>query len=135
MLKLGYRSRPRVVVPLAALIDVVFLLLIYFLLTSSFVSRTGLKLELPEAGTSAPVTGPIVVEVDRRGEIFFEGRPLSTEGLEHLLNRKIARGETRSVLIRADRRAPLQAVVSVMEVARRAGARGVALAVRSRPKP
>jgi len=124
------RRRPTIQLPLTALIDVVFLLLIYFLLTSSFVNRQGLRIELPGSRLAQRETSPLIVYVDREGHILFEGRKVSPEELTALLRLRLRQSAERTVVLAADRLTPLQTIVSVMESVRLAGARNLTLATR-----
>ncbi len=129
------RPRPKVSLPLTALIDIVFLLLIYFLLTSSFVQRQGLELELPRAVSGTVVRAPFTIQVRRDGEIWFEGQKTGGPELVNLLREKLSSAEEKRVLIEADRRAPLSAVVSAMDAARLAGAKSLSLVTEKPPGP
>lgn len=62
------KERVQVQAPLISLIDIVFLLLIYFLLTTNFMVGEGIKIKLPQAGASAPQTEEVItVYVDEHG--------------------------------------------------------------------
>ena len=129
------RPRPKVSLPLTALIDIVFLLLVYFLLTSSFVQRQGLELELPRAMSGTAVRAPLPLQVEQNGEIFFEGRKIQGPELVNLLRERLSSAAEKRVLIEADRRAPLSAVVSAMDAARLAGAKSLSLVTEKPPGP
>ena len=129
------RPSPKVSLPLTALIDIVFLLLVYFLLTSSFVQREGLELELPRAVSGTAVRAPLTLQVKRNGEIFFEGQKTRGPELVELLRGRLSSAEEKRVLIEADRRAPLSAVVSAMDAARLAGAKNISLITEKPPGP
>ncbi|HFC97348.1 MAG TPA: biopolymer transporter ExbD [Thermosulfurimonas dismutans] len=128
MLRLKKRPRPAVTLPLTALIDIVFLLLIYFLLTSSFIHREGLNLSLPRALSGKTVKAPLTIYVDRNGTIYFEKKRTRAEELVEVLSRRLATRQEKKVMVEADRRAPLEAVVSAMDAARLAGAKTLSLA-------
>ena len=72
------RSRFHVQAPLTALIDIVFLLLIYFLLTTNFMVEEGIKIKLPQAKASAPQTEEVItVYVDQEGRAFLGAQEVS----------------------------------------------------------
>ena len=72
------RSRYQVQAPLTALIDIVFLLLIYFLLTTNFMVEEGIKIKLPQAKASAPQTEEVItVYVDQEGRAYLENQEVS----------------------------------------------------------
>jgi len=128
MFRLKRQGRPRVTLPLTALIDIVFLLLIYFLLTSSFITREGLKVELPKARSGETIKAPLTVYVDREGEIYFRGQRMSGMALREALYEELTKTSEKRIIIKADRKAPLEAVVSAMDMARLAGAETLSLA-------
>lgn len=125
------RKRPRLQVqaPLTALIDIVFLLLIYFLLTTNFLVDEGIKVKLPQARASAPQTEEVItVFVDRSGQAFLQDKPLSDEQLFGSLKEAIGSGRNRLVVVRADRTVVLNHAVRVMDIAKAAGAGRLSLA-------
>lgn len=119
------KKRPRYAVhpPLTALIDIVFLLLVYFLLTTNFIVDEGIDINLPQAEASKPqVQQEITVYVDADGRAFLENRELALNELFSRLQTLIGQGPDRLVVIRADRSVVLDKAVQVMDMARAAGA-------------
>ncbi|TWT98365.1 ExbD/TolR family protein [Stieleria varia] len=111
---------------LTPLIDVVFLLLIFFLVTSEFEEEERrLDIVLPTATSAVPMTGKpreIVIDVDDKGEVYLGGQPTNLDDLEKLLRAAVAKNPTnQSAVIRADRSTSFQPVVSVMDVCNRSG--------------
>jgi biopolymer transport protein ExbD len=110
---------------LISLVDVVFMLLIFFMVTTTFVRSSGLKVTLPQAEQSIAEPDPQVIEVtvDADGRYYINGRQLrdrSALTLERGL-RQVGADASRPLVIRADARASHQAVVTVMDVAARSG--------------
>ncbi len=110
---------------LISLVDVVFMLLIFFMVTTTFVRSSGLKVSLPQAEQSSPQPDPETIEVvvDAQGRYYIDGRQLrdrSAQTLERGL-RQVSSDGVRPLVIRADARASHQAVVTVMDVAARNG--------------
>ena len=125
------KRRPRmgVQVPLTSLIDIVFLLLIYFLLTTNFMVEEGIKIKLPQAKASTPqVEEVITVYVDRQGRAFLGTREVSMAALFDGLKEMIGSKEDKLVVVRADRAVILNKAVKVMDVAKAAGAGRLCLA-------
>lgn len=113
--------------PLAPLLDVVLLLLIFFVVTSSFATPT-LELELPEAeGRSSTRASALVIAVDATGEIAIEGRPTTLDALESRLRE--AKAQARPVELRADRATDHEHVVAVLDRAQSVGVVSLAIAV------
>ena len=123
------RSRLEVEVPLIALLDIIFLLLIYFLLTTNFITDEGIKVKLPQARASAPqAEREITVYVDREGRAFLNQEEVSNARLFDRLKEMIGGQEDRLVVVKADRKVILNRVVKVMDMAKAAGAGRLCLA-------
>jgi biopolymer transport protein ExbD len=116
-------------VPLTSLIDIVFLLLVYFLLTTNFMVEEGIKIKLPQAKAAAPqVEEVITVYVDRQGRAFLGNSEVSMVALFEGLKEMIGSKEDKLVVIRADRAVILNKAVKVMDIAKAAGAGRLCLA-------
>jgi len=127
------RRRPRqrlgVQVPLTSLIDIVFLLLIYFLLTTNFMVEEGIKIKLPQAQAAAPQTEEtITVYVDREGRAFLGDQEYPLGRLFDRLKELIGTKTNKLVVVKADRSVILNHAVKVMDVAKAAGAERLVLA-------
>ncbi len=115
--------------PLTPLIDIVFMLLIYFLLTTNFMVDEGIKIKLPQARASSPQTQKeITVYVDKQGSVFIEKIKLSHGDLFKTLKEKIGERQDVLVIIKADRAVILNKAVKVMDMAKAAGAGRLCLA-------
>jgi biopolymer transport protein ExbD len=111
---------------LTPLIDVVFLLLIFFLVTSEFEDEERrLDIVLPNATSAVPMTGQpreIIIDITASGSVLMRGEPITLAGLEQLLRRAVANNPTsQTVIIRADKESQFQPVVSVMDVCNKTG--------------
>jgi biopolymer transport protein ExbD len=111
---------------LTPLIDVVFLLLIFFLVTSEFdEEEQRLDIVLPSATSAVPMTSKpreIVIDVNAEGLVFLRGQETSLDELGRLLRIAVASNPTnQTVVIRADRESTFQPVVSVMDVCNKTG--------------
>ena len=123
------RERIKVQVPLTSLIDIVFLLLIYFLLTTNFMVEEGIKIKLPQARAAAPQTEEVItVYVDQQGGAFLGTQEVSLARLFDRLKEMIGGQENKLVVVRADRAVILNKAVKVMDVAKAAGAGRLCLA-------
>ena len=125
-MKFRTSSRDSPEINLTALIDVVFLLLIFFMVSTTFEWRTELGIELPEASARESARDAPVVDVviDAAGGIEVEGRRLgdpTTRSLRRALSRAARGLDSPQVVISADARTPHQSVVTVMDAARVAG--------------
>lgn len=111
---------------LTPLIDVVFLLLIFFLVTSEFEDEERrLDIVLPSATSAVPMTSKpreVVVDIDETGKVYLRGKVTPLEELEELLKKAVANNPTnQTVVIRADQSTSFQPVVNVMDVCNRTG--------------
>lgn len=102
------------------LIDVVFLLLIFFMLTSSFVSQPGIKINLPRAVTSEAILEKNLIITITEGNVIYLNRQVIN--LKELLPKlKQAAKEGKSLFIKADRDVSLGKIVEVWDFCRDAG--------------
>ena len=123
------RPRYAVQTPLTSLIDIVFLLLVYFLLTTNFMVDEGIDIKLPQAEAAKPQKQQeITVFVDAGGHAFLENRQMALNELFQRLQEKIGSTPDRLVVIKADRTVVLNQAVAVMDVAKAAGAGRLCLA-------
>lgn len=115
--------------PLTSLIDIVFMLLIYFLLTTNFMVDEGIKIKLPQARSSAPVTQEeIIVYVDRDGRTYIKNTLVAEDRLFAELKAMIGDRTDSMVMVKADRMAEVNKAVKVMDLAKAAGAERLSLA-------
>ncbi len=123
------RRRSAQVPNLTPLIDIVFLLLIFFMLTSHFVQEEALDVALPEARSGAPSEGEsrLTLVIDAQGHYRLDGAEVSEAGLEAALRSALTEREDKALRVRGDRDAPLGLAVRLLDAARRAGASGVDL--------
>lgn len=107
-------------IDIAPLIDIVFQLLIFFMLTSSFVMQPGIRVNLPKAVTSEVVKYEnIEIMVTGENVTYFNGKVVTTQELKNLLKQVAKRNQT--ILIKADRHASLGRVVEIWDMARDLG--------------
>jgi biopolymer transport protein ExbD len=114
---------------LTPLIDMVFLLLIFFLLTS-FLAMPSIPVRLPETEAAELHETPepvVVIEAD--GALLLDGRVLTLEELESALIEMFSSRDPKELLIQADREVRFQTVVDVMDVSKKAGAENLSFLV------
>jgi biopolymer transport protein ExbD len=111
---------------LTPLIDIVFLLLVFFMLTSHFVREENIKVDLPVAQSGAPDDSEYVqVVLDAQGRILLRDHFIDMSELTARLRDELARQPEKVVRIRGDRAVTLGLAVGVLDAARSAGADGV----------
>jgi biopolymer transport protein ExbD len=119
-----------------SLIDVVFLLLLFFVVTSTFLERPGLDLTLPAASLAEVARrDEVTLELDAEGGVWLQGRRVAEEALERELKAALAAGGTERVVLEADEQVSHGRVVAAMDAARRAGATGLVVATRPQEDP
>ena len=117
----------------APLIDIVFILLIFFVVTSTFTRDLGLSVERPSAGTATAVPAQVTrVVVGRGGEIAVDGRPTSEWRLSAEIQDKLATSVEKSILIIADKAVSAETLVEVMDKCRQGGAISIAVAAEAK---
>lgn len=112
---------------IAPLIDVIFLLLIFFMLTSSFIFQPGIRVNLPKAVTSEVLHRELlVVVVTDENEVYINERPVDGEELASRIS--LAGRESQSLLIKADKGADLGKVIEVWDLCRQVDIKQVNIA-------
>ncbi|MFC1876536.1 ExbD/TolR family protein [Thermodesulfobacteriota bacterium] len=123
------RSYYQLQAPLTSLIDIVFLLLIYFLLTTNFMVDEGIQVKLPQANATSPQTEKeITIYVDSTGKVFLDNRAVSLNALFTIVKGKLGEQTGPPVVIKADKSVMLDKAVRVMDVVKAAGADRLVLA-------
>lgn len=115
-------------VPLAPLIDMVFTILIFLLVSATFAPRGGVALELPTSASGSDEEGEFIVVVDATLDLSANGAPTSLAELPALVRDALGAGGSRHVLIEADRGVPAGLLVDVYDAAYAGGAERVVLA-------
>jgi biopolymer transport protein ExbD len=130
MLEFKQKKNPyQIQAPLTSLIDIVFLLLIYFMLTTNFIVEEGIKIKLPNAKASAPqVKQEITVFVDKEGATYIANAQIPIDQLYTKIKQMINNETDRLVVVKADRTVVLNKAVRVMDIAKAAGASRLCLA-------
>jgi len=115
-------------IDMSPLIDCVFILLIFFIVTTTFVEETGVEVDKPQAASASQLEKTsILLALTDRGEVVYGGRSIGLGGVRSLVKRLIA-AEDVPVIIQADREAPAGLLVGVIDEAKLAGASKVSLA-------
>jgi biopolymer transport protein ExbD len=140
-MKLNLRPRTQPEVNLTSLIDVVLLLLIFFMVSTSFVKQSQISISLPEADSAAiveEVPEQIDIMITETGGFLVNGRELINTRVETIRNalRKVSGGDnTLPLTISADANARHQDVVTAMDVAGRLGFTRISIATVDSPEP
>lgn len=127
------KSDPRI--DISPLIDVVFQLLIFFVVTTTFLTDSGIPLELPEAasGQNESVREEMSVRLTRDGALRFNGEMVSLDDLHERLAAAVKAAPSEALTIYGDGQVDYETVIQVMDVARRASVPGIVLATEKPP--
>ena len=129
MFNFGSRNQAIVGMETSAMTDIVFLLLIFFLLSSSFILRTEIPVSVPKSSsTITEQEQPVVVTVTRDGELFIDEDRVTKDDLATALGSRLESSVSKAVIIRGDEAVPLGEMVAIMDIARESGADKMAIA-------
>jgi len=131
------RLKPVATVDLVPMIDVVFQLVLFFMLSSTFILTPGISLVLPESSTAEPVAMTrMVITVVSREEVYLNKDRYTLEGLDNLLKgvRLEDKNTPGSIIIEGDSAAPYSLLVEVLDILRRNNYKGVNLRMREAPE-
>jgi biopolymer transport protein ExbD len=127
------KSEESVHIDVTNLIDVVMILLFFFVISTSFVKDMQLNLERPSASSgTAASTKSVRIYIDRSGNIFHDEQPVKLWMLQSLVRDSLATSSTSAVLVIADTQTSTQALVDVIDQCRLAGAADVGVATEAK---
>jgi biopolymer transport protein ExbD len=109
------RNKRNMAFSMASMSDLVFLLLIFFMLTSTLVAPNAIKLLLPESQSKTMAKQTLTVYINDRYEYFLEERPVSERALVDELIRALLPEAEATVVLRADQSVPIQYIVSLID--------------------
>lgn len=127
-------EEPRI--DLTPMVDVVFLLLIFFMISTTFVESPGISIKLPESSAQTVEREPkeIKVYLSREGDIYHRDKQISLDKFKSLLAEYQSDAENTTVLLLADQESQHGKVVALMDLARDAGFVKLAIATEQRKK-
>jgi len=100
---------------MASMSDLVFLLLIFFMLTSTLVAPNAIKLLLPSSNSKTMAKQSLSVYINKSQHFFIGDKPVPPSQLETLLYNKIKKNVTATIVLRADKSVPVQDIVTVID--------------------
>lgn len=113
---------------LTPLIDMIFLVVIFFMLNATLSLNPAIRVDLPPAYTSqAVIEDQIVVTLSRSGELYIGRSQVSLERFTAELKQELSRLGLRKMILRADEATPYRLVVEIMDLARLSGLEAIAL--------
>jgi biopolymer transport protein ExbD len=129
------KKRRRVIINITSLIDVLFLLLIFFIMSSTFIEQPGMKLELPvaESSTSEKMK-ELILEMKADGSMTLNQELVNLDTIEEKFKKELPALDEKTLVIRADKNVPHGDVVSVMDVAKLSGLEKLVIATKNKSK-
>ena len=115
------------------MLDIVFIMLIFFIVTTSFVKESGVTVNTPQAATAAnQQNANIFIAITASGEVWIDRRPVDPRSVRAIVARLHADNPEGSVIIQSDADAATGTLVDVMDQVRLAGVEGIAIAADKR---
>ncbi len=130
-----HRANDEAEINITPMLDIVFIMLIFFIVTTSFVQEKGLEVSRPSNAPPKEVKkskGPIVVKIDSNGNIMMAGRMLERGAVEANLERAKAEKPESPLIIAAHPDAETDALVTILDAAEAVGVGSVSVATTSR---
>jgi biopolymer transport protein ExbD len=125
------RTSDALEINMGPLIDLVFLLLIFFLVTTTFVKETGLEVHRPSAKTAErKEKSTILIGVSKEGTIYMENRIIDIRSVRANVEKLLAENPEAGVIVVADKKSQTGVTVNVIDQCRLAGAKGVSIAAK-----
>ncbi len=125
LIKAAKESGPGVSVEMTPMIDMVFLLLIFFLVATTFhQTEREMQIALPFAASAAPISSmlqELIVNVDKDGKIILGGRAIGPERLQERVTQAVAANPEQKVTVRGDRSVAYAHIVTVLDICKVAG--------------
>jgi len=122
------------------MVDVLFLILLFFLVTSNFIEQPNIKLELPSTKyASTSKLEERVLAISQDGKLFFQNKPVERNNLVSELKNAFSKQDDKTLVLKADKNVPYGVVIDVMDAAKGAGLRKIVaptiLEPEKHPKP
>lgn len=114
---------------IAPLIDIVFLLLIFFMLTANFIMQPGIKITLPTAKSAKPQEEQnTIIFISEGNNIFLNEQEINIDELKSALQSRLEESSKKTVILKGDEKINLGLAVRVMDIAKEAGSKNVVIA-------
>ena len=116
-------------IDLTPLLDVVFIMLIFFIVTATFTQQSGIEINRPMAATSNQLEGEsIIIAIDKNNQIWLDDRNIDARTVKSHIAKIRTRNPKAALIIEADRESQTDQVIRVMDGARRAGVTEISIA-------
>lgn len=124
------KKTTKVLIDISPLIDVVFILLLFFAVSTTFKEETGLQLTLPSSSSkiSKIKQKNVVIYITADGAYYMDKKKIEDDDLKGSIKKGLEVSEKKEVIIKADKKASYDRVYRAMDAARQAGAKGLMVA-------
>ncbi len=128
----AYKEEEENEINITPMLDVVFIMLIFFIVTASFVKEAGIDVNRPDAQTAvAQEKANILIAITENGQIWIDRRRVDPRAVRANIERLHAENPQGTVVIQADKKAVTETLIQVMDSARQAGVYNVAIAAQN----
>jgi biopolymer transport protein ExbD len=125
------KEKKKIIINITSLIDVMFLLLIFLLISSTFLEQPGIKLELPETKTTEMVKQQeYTLFVSQEGKLFLNKIEIKEDELEKKIKEVLPKMKDKAIILKADGKASHGAVVRIMDIIKRCGVKKLIIGTR-----
>lgn len=114
-------------------IDIMLVLLIIFMVTSSVSLQSGLEVDIPKIsskGAAKENPSAVMVSVNQKGEIFVDGLSVKLSDLETVIKKQLLKNKTDMIILQGDKSSSLQNTLDIIDIAKKAGAQKFAIAAK-----
>lgn len=120
-------------IDLTPMLDVVFIMLIFFIVTATFIKETGVEVNRPEATTWVEKkSASILIAINDSNEIWIDKNRVDPRGVRQVIERLLAENPKGTVVIQADNDAEVELIVEITNAARQAGVDNVAVSTKKK---
>ena len=126
------KKHKKVIINITSLIDVLFLLLIFFMVSSTFLEQPGMKLELPETKShSQEKIENFMLEITAEEQMILNGENITIDDLEQHIKDRLSTVKEKALVLKADKRVAHGKVVKVMDIAKLSGLEKIIIATKA----
>lgn len=130
MIKVKKRLFQKKYMDLTPMIDIVFLLVIFFMTSSTLVKIKAIKVDLPKAAkTDTNIKEPLTVSIDKDENLYVLGKKVSVNNIENILKTQIEKNEIKAIVVEGYQGISYQRIIEIMSLAKKVGVEKVSLAV------
>jgi biopolymer transport protein ExbD len=132
-MKFAHKRKPDPIINVINMVDVFLTLLIFFMMTTTFMSTSGIKIRLPKSGARTAVAlpkKPITVYISKLGAIYYKNKQVSLKQLSLVLKSFKIKKENPAIIIKADKASTVADIIDVMGAAIKNGLYKIAIATK-----